>query len=83
MINFFVEILKARAAEDMPKQIPLLPKCHFMTSQFYPKLAETASGFKYENVKRWTKKVKLFAFDLVVVPIHCHGNRSALFACNL
>ena len=48
-------------------------KVHAMSSFFYAKLAGDSGVYTYTAVQRWTKRVDLFAQDLVLVPIN-HGN---------
>ena len=43
-----------------------LPKVYAFTTFFYPKLIKTGYG----TVRRWTKKVDVFAHDLLIVPVH-------------
>jgi len=76
VINFFMNMLGARGVSDAT-----LPKCHFMNSMFYAKLAE-APSYKYASVKRWTKKANLFVKDFVVIPVHVHGNHWTLALIN-
>ena len=79
VINLFMKLIDTRlqAAVDAT-----LPKCYFMQTNFYTKLAEGPSGYSYASVKRWTKKVDVFSKDLVIVPIHCHGNHWTLAVIN-
>lgn len=60
VINFYMNLLIARGTTDN------CPKVYAMNTFFYPKLL--SSG--HSSLKRWTRKVDLFAKDLVVVPIH-------------
>jgi Ulp1 family protease len=56
-------------------------RCHFFSTFFYPKLAKTADGpYVYNNVQRWTRRLELsiFAFDLVLLPIHVHDSHWCL-----
>ena len=46
---------------------------HAMSSFFYAKLAGDSGIYDFTAVQRWTKRVDLFAQDLVLVPIN-HGN---------
>jgi len=82
VINVFMEVLKAREQADKS-----LPRIHFCSSLFYTKLAESADGYLYKNVKRWTTEKKvhggIFKKEMVVVPIHCHGNHWTLAVINL
>ena len=84
VINFFMGLLKARG--DAATEADALPRCHFFTSMFYAKLYYQ-SEYKYANVKRWTGKksnpIDVFAKDLLICPIHCHGNHWTLAVVNL
>ena len=63
----------AGATDDVTAQ---WPRCHFMQSNFYTKLAESApEGFKYANVKRWTKKVRRPWPDRTPRPLGLDGER--------
>ena len=42
------------------------PKVHAFNTFFYPKLMKTG----HASVRRWTKKVDLFAMDIVLIPVH-------------
>ena len=42
------------------------PKVHAFNTFFYPKLMKTG----HASLRRWTKKVDLFAMDIVLIPIH-------------
>lgn len=60
VINFYMNLLIARGTTDN------YPKVYAMNTFFYPKLLSGG----HSSLKRWTRKVDLFAQDLVVVPIH-------------
>ncbi|TYZ58311.1 hypothetical protein PybrP1_004686, partial [[Pythium] brassicae (nom. inval.)] len=46
-----------------------LPKrSHFFNSFFYTKVSE--NGYNFANVRRWTRKIDLFAMDKVFVPVN-------------
>jgi len=81
VVNFFMELLKAR--DSAAHAADGLPRCHFFTSLFYAKLNDPRQGYQYAGVKRWTRKVDLFAKDLLICPIHCHGNHWTLAVVNL
>jgi len=59
------------------------PRCHFHQTNFYTKLAEGVGGYVYKNVARWTRRVDVFSKDLIIVPIHCHGNHWTLAVINM
>lgn len=61
VINFYMNLLIARGqASDK------YPKVHAMNTFFYPKLLSGG----HSSLRRWTRKVDIFAQDLVVVPVH-------------
>ena len=70
VINLFMKLLGAREASK-PSE---LPKCHFMQTNFYTKLAEGRSGYCYKDVRRWTKKVRsnFHPGRLTQCPLHMH-----------
>ena len=80
VVNFFMGLLKARG--DAATEADALPRCHFFNTNFYTKLYEK-SVYEYAKVKRWTRKVDVFAKDLLICPIHCHGNHWTLAVVNL
>ncbi|KAF9581238.1 SUMO1 sentrin specific peptidase 1, partial [Lunasporangiospora selenospora] len=65
VINFFGHLIMARSKESAT-----LPKVHVFSTFFYKTLSENG----YDKVRRWTKKVNIFALDYVLIPIHCSGN---------
>lgn len=60
IINFYMNMLMERSKEKG------LPSVHAFNTFFFTKLK--AAG--YQAVKRWTKKVDVFAVDILLVPIH-------------
>ena len=46
-------------------------------------ILQSYRGYCYANVKRWTKNISVKEKDLVLVPIHCHGNHWRLVIINL
>ncbi|XP_054001163.1 sentrin-specific protease 1-like [Hylaeus anthracinus] len=60
VINFYMNLLIARSSNDK------YPKVHAMNTFFYPKLVTGG----HASLKRWTRKIDIFAQDLVVVPVH-------------
>ena len=71
VINLFIKLLTAREGTKPAEW----PTCAFMQSNFYTKLADGPNGYTYKDVRRWTKKADVFAKDLLIFPIHCHGNQ--------
>ncbi|XP_069614765.1 sentrin-specific protease 1 isoform X1 [Ranitomeya imitator] len=60
VINFYMNLLMERSKRKG------LPKVHAFNTFFFPKLK--CAGF--QAVKRWTKKVDVFAADVLLVPVH-------------
>lgn len=60
VINFYMNLLVERNKK------PGLPVLYAFNTFFYPKL--NSEG--YEAVRRWTKGVDLFQYDMILVPIH-------------
>ncbi|XP_014486569.1 PREDICTED: sentrin-specific protease 1-like isoform X2 [Dinoponera quadriceps] len=60
VINFYMNLLIIRGTSGK------FPKVHAMNTFFYPKLLSGG----HSSLKRWTRKVDIFAQDLLVVPIH-------------
>lgn len=60
VINFYMNLLISRGTSGK------YPKVHAMNTFFYPKLLSGG----HSSLKRWTRKVDIFAQDLMVVPVH-------------
>ncbi|KAK2587392.1 hypothetical protein KPH14_003107 [Odynerus spinipes] len=60
VINFYMNLLISRGTGDN------FPKVHAMNTFFYPKLLSGG----HASLKRWTRKIDIFAQDIVVVPVH-------------
>lgn len=60
LINFYVNMIQERS------QNPKLPKVYAFSTFFYPKLV--SSG--YSSLRRWTKRVDIFSYDIIVIPVH-------------
>ncbi|KAL0895198.1 hypothetical protein ABMA27_013639 [Loxostege sticticalis] len=61
VINFYMNLLMQRAGER-----PQLPRVYAANTFFYPKLMQAGQA----GLRRWTRKVDIFAHDLMVVPVH-------------
>ncbi|CAK1602675.1 unnamed protein product [Parnassius mnemosyne] len=61
VINFYMNLLMQRSEER-----PDLPKVYATNTFFYPKLMQSGQA----GLRRWTRKVDIFAHDLMVVPVH-------------
>lgn len=61
VINFYMELLGERSRLNEK-----LPKVHGMNTFFLKRLLENG----YAGVRRWTRKVDIFAHDIIPVPVH-------------
>lgn len=61
VINFYFELLRQRSKDNSK-----LPRLHIFNTFFYPKLSSKG----YESVRRWTKNIDIFSFDMILIPIH-------------
>jgi len=71
VINFYMQMIVARSNKE--EKDPKWNKVYAMTTFFYPKLRDQG----YNAVKRWTRKVDIFAHDMILVPVHL-GNHWCL-----
>ena len=62
IINFYMQMIVARAADSQGK----LPATYAFNTFFYSRLMEKG----YTAVKRWTKKVDLFSYSVLLIPVH-------------
>eukprot|EP00062_Callorhinchus_milii_P023222 gi/632981845/ref/XP_007907813.1/ PREDICTED: sentrin-specific protease 1-like [Callorhinchus milii] len=60
VINFYMNLLVVRSKTKG------LPSVHTFNTFFFPKVKSDG----YQAVKRWTKKVDVFATNIVLVPVH-------------
>ena len=82
VINFYLELLKGnfvcklnlkkskpsisiKKLKERSEQVEYLPKVHVMNTVFLGKLLEQG----YASVRRWTRKVDIFAYDVIPVPV--------------
>ncbi|KAJ2082010.1 SUMO1 sentrin specific peptidase 1 [Coemansia sp. RSA 988] len=61
VINFYMQLIMTRS-----QKTPTLPKVHAFNTFFYSTLCDKG----YTRVRRWTRRVKLFEQDLIIVPVH-------------
>lgn len=61
VINFYMNLLMQRSEERKD-----LPKVYAANTFFYPKLMQSGQA----GLRRWTRKVDIFAHDLMVIPVH-------------
>lgn len=62
VINFYMNLLMERSEGDGNGY----PKCYAMNTFFMPKVLQQGQS----AVRRWTRKVDIFAFDVIPVPVH-------------
>lgn len=62
VINFYMSMICERSKDEARS----LPKVHAFTTFFYPKLIKDG----YTMLRRWTRKIDIFSFDLILVPLH-------------
>uniref|UniRef100_A0A914PSQ9 Ubiquitin-like protease family profile domain-containing protein n=1 Tax=Panagrolaimus davidi TaxID=227884 RepID=A0A914PSQ9_9BILA len=61
VINFYLDLVVKRSKEDGS-----LPKVYAFQTFFYTKLIQKG----YDSVKRWTRKIDVFDYDIWIVPVH-------------
>ncbi|KAJ1482463.1 hypothetical protein T484DRAFT_1803938, partial [Baffinella frigidus] len=75
-LEWWVERIGAGSETRMPKDWAK-PKCYFTNTYFFMKLSgegdKTATGYNYDAVKRWTRKVKVFECDKMIIPINANN----------
>lgn len=61
------------------------PRAHMLNSFFYARLAQTAAGYDYAGVRRWTRRagVDVLKLDLVLIPVHVDDTHWVLVAVDL
>lgn len=74
-VNFYMEYLYMRSKKNKD-----LPQCHFFNSFFYMFLF-TKNGYNYAKVRNWTKRVDIFSFNKIIIPVHL-GNHWTLGVVN-
>lgn len=64
VINFYMNLIMERAEQRTD-----LPKAYCFNTFFIPTLMSRGHG----GVRRWTRKVDIFSYDLLPVPVHVGG----------
>ncbi|KAL5969502.1 Sentrin-specific protease 1 [Taenia solium] len=80
VINFYLQMLAHRSRLAVAEESEGAVRVATMNSFFYPKLT---SGPGYAGVRRWTRSIKLFEHDLILVPIHDRTIHWCLVAIDL
>ncbi|XP_064648411.1 uncharacterized protein LOC135500714 [Lineus longissimus] len=60
IINFYLSLVAERG------QLDNYPSVHTFNTFFFPKLMSQG----HNGLKRWTRKVDVFSFDFIIVPVH-------------
>ncbi|EGZ17649.1 Hypothetical protein PHYSODRAFT_498310 [Phytophthora sojae] len=67
VINFYFQMMSDR--DEALVNAGVLPKrSHFFNSFFYTKVSE--NGYNFINVRRWTRKIDVFAMDKIFMPVN-------------
>ena len=70
IINFYMEMIVERSKNNKKEKYPNISNdwanVYAMNTFFLPKLRTKG----YSAVKRWTRKVDIFSFDKILVPVH-------------
>ena len=69
VINFYMNMLQERD-NSLCELNKNRRKSHFFNSHLVERLLVTDGCYKYENVKRWTKKFNIFEMDKIFFPIN-------------
>jgi len=75
VIHFFLQMLTKRDAIICGKE-KSKKRSHFFKSFFITKLLDEACGYRYQNVKRWSKKVPgkdIFSLHNIIFPVNVGG----------
>ncbi|KAG1697116.1 hypothetical protein DVH05_017500 [Phytophthora capsici] len=67
VINFYFQMMSDRDAALVEAGV-LSKRSHFFNSFFYTKVSE--NGYNFVNVRRWTRKIDLFAMDKIFMPVN-------------
>ena len=78
VINYYMDLLN-----DLNSRIGgsrLVPNTYLWNSFFWLKLSDDGKGYNYKSVQRWTsrKKIDIFSFDRMIVPMNVGRNHWAL-----
>lgn len=66
VINFYFQMVMKRSTEAGRDN---LPKIYVFNTFFYSSLT-TGPAHGYNKVRRWTRKVDIFSFDYILIPLH-------------
>lgn len=80
VINGYINLLSDRNERRVAANPDHHPRVYFQSTFFYAKLCPPRLGYDYVGVRRWTRKVDVFSYDLFVVPINVANTHWALAA---
>ena len=61
VVNCYLLLIQQRTSTQLA-----LPRVHIFNTFFYPRIIKNG----HSGVERWTRKIDIFSFDLILVPIH-------------
>ena len=83
LIGFYIRFLEDHLARTNPE---LAKKIYFFNSYFFAALMNIPKGqrvINYKAVQNWTRRVDIFSYDYVVVPINESAHWYVAIICNL
>ena len=82
VINFYLKHLAIQLEQTSPE---LAKRVYWFNSYFFDTVTQGkgARGINYEGVEKWTRKVNLFAYDYVIVPVNESAHWYVAIVCNL
>ena len=78
LINDRDRLWQASRTEASSDSADRLPHCHMFNSFFYTKV----SGSPYERVRTWTRKINVFEFDKILIPVNVSNSHWCLSVIN-
>ncbi|GAW83714.1 sentrin-specific protease 1 [Plasmodium gonderi] len=85
VINFYMSMLQEYNEQNTRNaMVNNLPKIFTFSTFFFQSLSSNGT-YNYNKVSRWTKrkKVDIFSFDLILIPLHIGGNHWTLGSINI
>ncbi|XP_037915147.1 sentrin-specific protease 1-like [Hermetia illucens] len=76
IINMYLKLIAERNEQ---KSFKNLPKIYVMDTFFAPRLLNSG----YNAVRRWTRNVDIFAYDIILVPVHVNNVHWCMAIINL
>lgn len=79
VVNFYCALLRERSQEQLQRGARA-PSLHVFSSFFWTRLTAAPPYYDYAGVRRWTKAVDIFAFDLLLIPLNHYNTHWSLCA---